>query len=100
MLAHLCLASPAIVNGGWVGKKVGRNGEVINKYGDTVMNCSDIYHNTWCRRHDRIKQHVMSEAILSGVHVEFEVQFSDLLHQGGGRGIAVGKGSSGDSPRF
>ena len=27
MSAHLCLPSPAIVNGGWVGKTVGRRGD-------------------------------------------------------------------------
>ena len=68
------------MNGGWVGKKVGRKNETINKYGDAVMNSQDIYADMWRRRHDRIKQHVMTEAMLSGVHVDCEVygQFSDL----------------------
>ena len=45
------------------------------------MNCTDIYGDTYRTRHDRIKQHVMSEAMLSGVFVDCEVygQFSDLL---------------------
>ena len=79
--AHLCLASPAIINGGWFGKKVGRKGEVIDKFGDSVMNCQDLFGDTWGHHHDTIKQHVMSEAPLSGIHVDCEVygQFSDLL---------------------
>ena len=45
------------------------------------MNCTDIYGDTYRTRHDRIKQHVMSEAMLSNVFVDCEVygQFSDLL---------------------
>ena len=45
------------------------------------MNCQDIFGDTWRRCHDQIKQHVMSEALLSGVHVDCEVygQFADLL---------------------
>ena len=81
MSAHLCLPSPAIVKGGWVGKKVGRKGEVIDKFGDAVNNCQDIYGDTYRSRHDNIKQHIMSEAVLSGVFANCEVygQFSDLL---------------------
>ena len=81
MSAHLCLPSPAVVKGGLVGKRVGRNKEVIDKFGDSIMNCTDIYGDTWRTRHDRIKQHVMSEAMLSGIYVDCEVygQFSDLL---------------------
>ena len=41
--AHLCLPSPAIVNGGWVGKNVGKGGDVIDKFGDSVMNSRDIF---------------------------------------------------------
>ena len=81
MSSHLCLPSPAIVKGGWVGKRVGREGKVIDKFADSVMNCHDIYADTWRNRHDRIKEHVVSEAIHSGVYVDCEVygQFSDLL---------------------
>ena len=81
MSAHLCLPSPAIVNGGWVGKAVGREGDICDKFGDTVMNCHDIFGDTWRRRHDQVKQHIMTEALLSGIHVDCEVygQFADLL---------------------
>ena len=80
-LAHLCLASLAVMTGGWIGKKVGRRGEIIDKWGDAIMNCQDIYADTWRQRHDRVKQHVMSEAIISEVHVDCEVygQFLNLL---------------------
>ena len=79
--SHLCLPSPAIVNGGWVGRPVGRSGAVVDKFGDAVMNCHDIFGDTWRRRHDTIKQHIVSEAMLAGVHTDCEVYglFSELL---------------------
>ena len=40
---HLCLPSPAVVDGGWVGKSVGRRGVLIDKFGDSIMNCNDIF---------------------------------------------------------
>ena len=45
------------------------------------MNSRDIFGDTWRRRHDDSKQHIMTEALLSGIHVDCEVygQFSDLL---------------------
>ena len=45
------------------------------------MNCQDIVGDTWRRRHDDIKQHIATEALLSGVQTDCEVygQFSDLL---------------------
>ena len=79
--AHLCLPSPSIVDGGWLGKPVGRRGAVIDKFGDSLMNCHDIFGDTWRRRHDSIKQHLVSEALLAGVHTDCKVygMFSDLL---------------------
>ena len=79
--AHLCLPSPAIVDRGWVGKPVGRRGTAISKFGDSVMNCQDIFGDTWRRRHDNIKQHIVSEALLAGLHTDCGVYglFSDLL---------------------
>ena len=47
--------------------KVGRNKEVIVWFGDAIMNCIDIFGDTYRTRHDRIKQYVMSEVLLSGV---------------------------------
>ena len=37
MAAHLCLPSPAVVAGGWVGKNTVRGGAVIDQFGDAVM---------------------------------------------------------------
>ena len=45
--SHLCLPSPAIVNGGWIGKPVGRRGLRIDKFGDNVVSCQDIFGDTW-----------------------------------------------------
>ena len=47
MSAHLCLPSPAIRDGGWEGKSVGSKGIRIDKFGDSVMNCSEIGGDTW-----------------------------------------------------
>ena len=40
-----------------------------------------IFGDAWRRRHDSIKQHLVSEALLAGVHTDCEVYglFSDLL---------------------
>ena len=40
--AHLCLSSPALRELGWVGRPVGTRGEVVDKFGDTVLCCSEI----------------------------------------------------------
>ena len=79
--AHLCLPSPAIRDGGWVGRPVGTKGDVIDKFGDKVMCCTEIVGDTFRRRHDTIKEHVKTEADLSGVPLDCEVfgKFSDLL---------------------
>ena len=83
MSAHLCLPSPAIRNGGWLGKTVpGARGEVpIDMYGDTVVNSASIPGDTWRKRHDSIKQHLAKEAALAGIPADCEVYglFSDLL---------------------
>ena len=42
MAAHLCLPSPAVSGSGWVGKTLGRRGQSIDAFGDTIMNCSDL----------------------------------------------------------
>ena len=79
--SHLCLPSPAIRDGRWEGKQIGKRGEVVDKFGDAVMNCNQVCGDTWRRRHDSNKQHVVHEAIVSGVQVDCEVYglFSDLL---------------------
>ena len=104
--SHLCLPSPAIAKGSWVGKVVpGRRGQVIDKYGDAVMCCNAIPGDSWRKRHDKTKQHVVREAALSGVPVDCEVYglFSDLLpaavHQEGGE-LQWGRARQGKVPDF
>ena len=63
--SHLCLPSPAILNGGWVGKPVGSQGDVIDKFGDKVMCCTEIVGDTFRRRHDTVKEHIKTEADLA-----------------------------------
>ena len=81
LAAHLCLPSPAIMKGGWEGKHLGRNGARIDKFGSAVMNNCEIPGDSWRRKHDNVKLHVMNEALLSGIHVDCEVfgLFSNLL---------------------
>ena len=50
MAAHLCLPSPAVVAGGWVGKHTVRGGPVIDRFGDAVMNCKELPGDTWRAR--------------------------------------------------
>ena len=78
---HLCLPSPAIREGGWEGKQLGRQRQTVDKFGDTVVNCESVTGDTWRKRHDSTKQQVMHEALLAGVHIDCEVYglFSDLL---------------------
>ena len=47
MSAHLCLPSPAVRDGGWVGKRVGGRGVVSDKFGDAVMCCKEICGDSW-----------------------------------------------------
>jgi hypothetical protein len=81
MSSHLCLPSPAIRDGGWLGKRVGGRGAVIDKFGDEVMCCNTICGDSWRRRHDVVKQQVVTEATLAQLPVDCEVYglFSDLL---------------------
>ena len=68
-------------DGGWVGKAVGSQGEVIGVFGDEVTCCKEIAGDSWRHRHDAIKQHVVSEAALAAVQCGCQVfgLFSDLL---------------------
>ena len=103
--SHLCLPSPAVINGGWLGKPVGKRGMVIDKFGDNVLNCNEIFGDSWRKRHDNIKHHVLSESLLSGVHTDCEVYglFSDLLpavlHEEGGE-LQWGRARQGLVPDF
>ena len=79
--AHLCLPSPAIRDGAWVGKPVGTQGDVIDKFGDKVMCSTEICGDTFRRRYDTVKEHIKTEADLAAVPLDCEVfgKFSDLL---------------------
>ena len=79
--AHLCLSSPALREGGWVGQQVETRGEVIDKFGDSVLCCKEIPGDSWRHRHDEIKIAIHKEACLFKVPVDCEVygEFSDLL---------------------
>ena len=80
--AHLLLPSPAVREGGWLGREVpGGGGEVIDLHGDAIMNSSRIPRDSWRKRHDTVKQHVMAEAALTGIPSDCEVYglFSNLL---------------------
>ena len=45
--AHLCLPSPAVTSGGWVGRNTMRGGGIIDQFGDTIMNCKKLPGDTW-----------------------------------------------------
>ena len=45
--SHLCLPSPELRDGGWVGKPVGTKGEVVDKFGDSVMCCNQVPGDSW-----------------------------------------------------
>ena len=50
--AHLCLPSPAVTSGGWVGRNTMRGGGIIDQFGDTIMNCKKLPGDTRRARHD------------------------------------------------
>ena len=79
--AHLCLPSPALRQGGWVGKPVGNRGEVIDPFGDKILCCHEIPGDSWRHRHDAVKMAIYQEACLSKIPVDCEVYglFGDLL---------------------
>ena len=68
--AHLCLPSPAVRDGGWVGKAVGTQGDVIGVFGDEITCCKEIAGDSWRHRHDAVKQHIVEEAALAGVQCD------------------------------
>ena len=78
---HLCCPSPAIINGGWEGRRVGKEGLVIGRFGDEVLNCGEVTGDALSHRHDNLKLLLEAEAVLDKVPVDCEVYglFSDLL---------------------
>ena len=104
--AHLCLPSPAIRDGGWVGRQIpGGAGVAIDPYGDAVMCSNVIPGDTWRKRHDTVKQKIVSEAAHAGVPADCEVfgLFADLLpaalQQEGGE-LQWGRARQGKVPDF
>ena len=81
MAAHLCLHSPAVAAGGWVGKVTVRGGAVIDKFGDAIMNCKHLPGDTWRARHDTGKLAIVNECISAGLVHDCEVYglFSDMI---------------------
>ena len=81
MAAHLCLASPAVLASGYVGKSIGRRGTNVDEYGDAIMNCNEIPGDSWRNRHDTVKQALVTECLASGLPHDCEVYglFADLL---------------------
>ena len=79
--AHLCLESPSLWAGGWVGRTVGTRGEVIDRFGDSILCCNEIPGDSWRHRHDTLKMAIYMEACLAKVPVDCEVYglFGDLL---------------------
>ena len=79
--SHLCLPSPALREGGWVGRPVGSRGVVVDKFGDNILCCHEIPGDSWRHRHDEVKMAVYREACLSKVPADCEVYglFGDLL---------------------
>ena len=81
MAAHLCLPSPAVTAGGWVGKCTVRGGAVIDKFGDAIMCCKYLPGDTWRARHDTGKMAIVSECIDAKLVHDCEVYglFADLI---------------------
>jgi hypothetical protein len=81
MAAHLCLPSPAVLSGGWVGKNTVRGGAVIDRFGDAVMNCKHLPGDTWRQRHDTGKLAIVYECLNAGLVHDCEVYglFADLI---------------------
>ena len=81
MAAHLCLPSPAVVTGGWVGKNTVRGGAVIDHFGDAVMCCKHLPGDTWRHRHDTGKLAIVYECLNAGLVHDCEVYglFADLI---------------------
>ena len=105
MAAHLCLPSPAVTAGGWVGKNTVRGGARIDKFGDSIMNCKHLPGDTWRARHDTGKLAIVKECINAGLVHDCEVYglFSDLIPaqaQAEGEALEWGRARQGLIPDF
>ena len=54
---------------------------MVDKYGDSIMNCSELPGDSWRHRHDTGKMAITNECYASKLPVDCEVYglFSDLL---------------------
>ena len=79
--ARLCLHSPAVVASGMIGRPVGRNGAIIDAFGDAIVCCRDLVGDTWRQRHDTLKLAIGRECMASHLPHDIEVYglFSHLL---------------------
>ena len=105
MAAHLCLPSPSVRAGGWVGKNTVRGGAIIDKFGDNIMNCRNLPGDTWRARHDTGKLAIVNECIAAGLVHDCEVYglFSDLIPAqalGQGEELEWGRARQGLIPDF
>ena len=103
--AHLCLPSPALREGAWVGRPVGTRGEVIDQFGDAVLCSHEIPGDSWRHRHDTVKMAIYLEACLAKVPADCEVYgiFADLLPaalQEEGGELQWGRARQGKVPDF
>jgi hypothetical protein len=81
LASHLCLPSPAVMAGNWVGKPVGSKGWVMDVFGDRLMCCNEIPGDSWRIRHDSVKQTISTLCSESGLQHDCEVYglFADLI---------------------
>ncbi len=103
--AHLCLPSPALRDGGWVGRPVGTKGAIVDQFGDAVLCCPEIPGDAWRHRHDTVKSAIYLEAVLAKVPADCEVYglFGDLLPaalQEEGGELQWGRARQGKVPDF
>ena len=70
MAAHLCLPSPACRS--LVGKPVGQEGQVVDKFGDTIL-CAKLCFDTWRHKHDDVKLALVERAHHAHVDCDAEV---------------------------
>ena len=70
MAAHLCLPSPACRT--LVGKPVGQEGQVVDKFGDTIL-CAKLCFDTWRHKHDDVKLALVERAHHAHVDCDSEI---------------------------
>ena len=77
--SHLLLPSLAMREGVWHGREVPGGGVAIDLFGVSIMTSHHIPGDSWRKRHNTVKQHLMAEAALAGWDCEIHGLFSNLL---------------------